>query len=190
MAMLAHSWLACACRGTPTAITRVLVAWVWRSEPWARHSPSPPRVHSPSPPRVPTSPTCAPQLHCYPLQSQQQYPIHSPYSANAVIVPNNPPLFPPTQEANAVTDPITGQVQEYRHLIKGPTKDIWVKSFANKIGRFAQGVGTQMPTGTDTIFFIQKQQVPDGRKVMYGHIASQTWKPKDIKCNSLWEEIA
>ena len=35
-----------------------------------------------------------------------------------------------TVEANSVSHPITGQAQEYRHLIKGDKKDIWRKSFA------------------------------------------------------------
>ena len=57
-------------------------------------------------------------------------------------------------QANVVIDPTTGASLERRYLIKGPTKAIWEISFANEIGRLAQGVGTRMPTGTNTISFI------------------------------------
>jgi hypothetical protein len=52
--------------------------------------------------------------------------------------------FEPVHLANTITDPITGEVQEYRHLVKGLKKDIWTRGFANKLGRLAQGVGDRM----------------------------------------------
>ena len=45
---------------------------------------------------------------------------------------------------NVVIDPTTGASLEYRHLIKGPTKAIRENSFANEIGRLAQGFVTRM----------------------------------------------
>ena len=66
-------------------------------------------------------------------------------------------------EAKSVTHPITGQAQEYRHLMKGDEKEIWNKFFANKLGRLAQGVGNRID-GTNTIFFEQKSAVPRGKK--------------------------
>ena len=59
------------------------------------------------------------------------------------------------------------------HLVKGPTKAIWENSFANEIGRLAQGVGTRMPSGTNTIFFIPKYKVPAVRTVTYGRIVAE-----------------
>jgi hypothetical protein len=87
------------------------------------------------------------------------------------------PLFPlPTSlsqhVAHSVLDPITGQSLEYRQLSQGPTRDKWIHGFANEIGRLAQGIGTRMPTGTDTIHFIKREQVPSDRKVTYGHIVA------------------
>ena len=55
--------------------------------------------------------------------------------------------------ANAIIDPITGASMEYRHLIKSLTqKEIWTRSFANKLRRLAQGVA-QCKKETDAIFF-------------------------------------
>ena len=62
-------------------------------------------------------------------------------------------------EANYVTHPITGQSQEYRHLIKGDNKDTRETSFTNKLGRLAQSVGNRIE-GTNTINFRQKSAVP------------------------------
>ena len=38
------------------------------------------------------------------------------------------------EEANFVTQPITGQSQEYRHLMKGDNRDTWETSFSNELG--------------------------------------------------------
>ena len=45
-----------------------------------------------------------------------------------------------------VINPDTGVSLEYRHLIQGPDKYIWVKTLANDFGRLAQGVTDRMPT--------------------------------------------
>jgi hypothetical protein len=63
-------------------------------------------------------------------------------------------LFAHVHQANTAVDPIAGQVQEYRHLLQGPDAPTWTKSFANKLGRLSQGVGTRMHSGTNTIWFI------------------------------------
>ena len=73
-------------------------------------------------------------------------------------------------QANVVIDPTTGASLEYRLLVKGPTKSIWENSFANEIGRLAQGVGTRMPYGTNTILFIPKDKLPTGKTVTYGKL--------------------
>ena len=69
-----------------------------------------------------------------------------------------------------VINPDTGVSLEYRHLIQGPDKDIWVKSLANDFGRLAQGVKGRMPTGNSTIFFIHPSEIPSHKKVTYGRL--------------------
>ena len=76
-------------------------------------------------------------------------------------------------QENVFIDPTTGASLEYRHLIKGPTKAIWYNLFSNEIVRLAQVVGTSMPSGTNTIFFILKEKVPEGRTVTYGFIVDE-----------------
>jgi hypothetical protein len=60
---------------------------------------------------------------------------------------------------------------EYCHLSKNPkTSAKWTRSFANKLGRLADGVGTRMKTGTNTIKFIERHTVPKDRTITYGRI--------------------
>ena len=76
-------------------------------------------------------------------------------------------IFP---HALSVLDEATGKSLEYRHLIKIPeSKELWIKSFANELGRLAQGV-VDREKGTDTIKFIKKSQVPKHKTVTYGRI--------------------
>jgi hypothetical protein len=143
--------------------------------------------NTPTSPRVPTAPAPSPRvpntqkhspsnpgpiLHHYPLRSQQ--------------TANNISVFPKPHAANSVTDPITGQVQEFRHLMMGPNRSTWMHAFANKLGRLAQGVGTRMPSSTNTCFFIRKANVPHDQKVTYRRIvASIRPQKKETHCTRL-----
>jgi hypothetical protein len=73
---------------------------------------------------------------------------------------------------NAIIDSNTGASMEYRHLIKSDKHKLtWTRSFANELGRLAQGVADR-ETGTNTITFILKSDIPDDRQhdVTYGRI--------------------
>ena len=104
-----------------------------------------------------------PPRHRYPLRSHQQ-------AYHVATVNNNQPQPVLQQHANSVIDALTGNSQEYRHLIKGPDRATWTTSYANELGRLANGVGTRMPNGTNTIKFIPSNAVPNGRNVTYGTV--------------------
>ena len=72
-------------------------------------------------------------------------------------------------QANSVVNPINEQVQEKRHLMKGPDKEIWFRLLVNEFGRLAQGVGTIIKR-TKTLTFIPKREVPFAKNVTYGRI--------------------
>ena len=45
------------------------------------------------------------------------------------------------QYINAILNPVTGNMMEYRHLIADPaTREVWEKSSANKFGRLMKGL--------------------------------------------------
>ena len=74
--------------------------------------------------------------------------------------------------ANSVTDEVTGKYLEYRNLLRGPNKYVLTRSLANDLGRLAQGVGTRIPTGTNTVIFVRHRNIPAGRKVTYARLVS------------------
>ena len=67
--------------------------------------------------------------------------------------------------ASAVLDEETGDLLEYRHLLKNPKyRDIWSKSFGTEI--------RQLATTTKTIAFMSKSMIPQNRckDITYGRI--------------------
>jgi hypothetical protein len=75
--------------------------------------------------------------------------------------------------ANAVVGD-NEELLEYRHLIANEkTRATWMHLYGNEIGRLAQGMPGRN-TGTNTIFFIKKNQVPRDRAkdVTYGLITT------------------
>jgi hypothetical protein len=70
--------------------------------------------------------------------------------------------------AYSVLDNETGDLLEYRHLLKHPKyKDVWSQSFGKEIRRLA--------TGTETIAFLTKQEIPRDRRkdITYGRIVCE-----------------
>lgn len=90
------------------------------------------------------------------------------------MTPHRYPTRSKVNMANAVIDAVTGSSFEYRHLTgttaSADTKATWQTSFSNEIGRLAQGVGTRMPSGSDTIHFIPHHKLPTGRFATYGRL--------------------
>ena len=143
-----------------------------------------PRVPARTPPTIPPVAPQGPHLiepdddatdapesstHRYPLRSQ----LNLATAHLQALLPTRP------SEANTVIDELTGHAQEYRHLVRGPAKSLWETSLANDLGRLAQGIGTRMPTGTNTIFFIHPTQIPAGRKVTYARLVATIRPHKD-----------
>jgi hypothetical protein len=70
--------------------------------------------------------------------------------------------------ANAVINEDTGASLEYRHLIQDETTfPVWNKAAANEFGRLAQAFGGRIE-GSNIIFFIPVNTVPNGKVITYG----------------------
>ena len=80
--------------------------------------------------------------------------------------------FPNVEECNAVIDKTTGNVQEYRHLMRTPAKKVWETSLSKNLGRLAQGVDTQMKNGNSTIRVVARLAVPADRKFTYARLVA------------------
>jgi hypothetical protein len=82
------------------------------------------------------------------------------------------------ERAQLIYDKASGEYLKYRQLMRDPKyKETWSTSAANEFGRLAQGVGGRFK-GTNTIFFIHKNQVPHERMkdVTYGSFSCD-YKP-------------
>ena len=78
----------------------------------------------------------------------------------------------------AVVDESTGKSLEFRHLIKmDKYRNVWMHSFANKLGRLAQGI--RYIKGAYTIEFIPLSSVPKEETVTYSRIVCMFRPQKD-----------
>ena len=65
--------------------------------------------------------------------------------------------------AAAFLDGDTGELREYRHLMKNAKyKKIWGRSFGNEVGRLVQGMPGRIDkeNGTNTMFFVRLVEIP------------------------------
>jgi hypothetical protein len=112
------------------------------------------------------------------------YPTHGYIAATQALLIQTYGIVHTTQNntsinfIGAIVDDITGDVLEYRHLIKSDKhKDIWQHSFANELGRLFQGI--RDIKGTGTCFFIMKDKMPLHKQATYGHICCNYHPQKD-----------
>jgi len=75
----------------------------------------------------------------------------------------------PTHSCNAVFDTPSGQMLEFKQLVKKYPK-IWIPSMSNEFGRLLNGVGTRMPKGSETIEFIPPTDIPSHKTITYARI--------------------
>ena len=74
--------------------------------------------------------------------------------------------------SNHILYPTTGNACSYKKLstglVPGQSVAVWKKILTNEFGRLADGVGTRISNGTNTIKFINRRQVPPDKKVTHG----------------------
>ena len=86
--------------------------------------------------------------------------------------------------ANAVLDSTTGDLLEYRHLLKNPKySKTWSNAMGKEVGRLAQGL-EGVVDGTDTMDFIAKHDIPQDRwhDVTYARIVC-SYRPEKADPN-------
>ena len=110
-------------------------------------------------------------IHKYNTRSSSRYAFAAAILKHNTFIHNvqSPPEF-----INHILHPKTGNVCTYTILvtgtIPGQSATVWEKELENDFGRLANGVGTRMPIGSNTIKFITRTQVPRDRKVTYGNM--------------------
>jgi hypothetical protein len=87
----------------------------------------------------------------------------------------DPPVHPGTTPIHAdgnAFNPDTGQLADYLELSKCSEGQFWIDSCKDEFGRLCRGHGTEMKSGTETMFFIPVSAIPKGRKATYLRIVS------------------
>jgi hypothetical protein len=74
--------------------------------------------------------------------------------------------------ANAVVDPSTGTAMEYPQLKLGEDSKLWLAAASREIGCLAQGKQPDMPTGSNTVHFLDHRNLPAGCKATYLRIVA------------------
>ena len=115
-----------------------------------------------------------PVAHRYLLRSQHALTATAPhvYAGTKPRYVDALHLLLAQEQFNAVIDEVTGQSLDLLQLLQGPNKSTGRTSLANDLGRLTQGVGTRMPCGTNTVFYVPKASVSTNRKVTYAHMVA------------------
>jgi hypothetical protein len=74
--------------------------------------------------------------------------------------------------ANAVVDPSTGTAMEYPQLKLGEDSKLWLAAASREIGRLGQGKQPDIPTGSNTMHFLDHRDLPAGWKATYLRIVA------------------
>ena len=148
------------------------------------------------PPRVPTAKnlgqktTPTPAYHRYPLRSRLTLASNTssfaPQYAAAVAHIESTKIIRTTQDTDLLMNSVVNKdmviSMDYRALSRGTYKEVWVRSFVNDLVRLAQGIGTKMPTGTSTLFFIPLDEILTNKNVTYGKFVA-TIRPTKTEIN-------
>jgi hypothetical protein len=131
------------------------------------------------------------------LRARTAHMINCNIAAELMLLAINPTFAPPATIGNAfaahqlaieyhdahyfiraIIDNKTGNMLKYCHLVKKEsTHALWETSFANKIGQLFQGIWHLK--GTNTCFFICKEQVRSDKRPTYGCICCNFWPQKE-----------
>jgi hypothetical protein len=82
---------------------------------------------------------------------------------------------------DTTVNPDTGGIAEYKELSTCSDGNLWQASNADKSGRMFQGLGPEsyMPTGTNTLFFIDKKDIPKKKETNLRTCRMRRWTRKD-----------
>ena len=69
-------------------------------------------------------------------------------------------------------NPDTGTIADYAELSQSSEGAAWTASMSDEFGRLCQGLGpnSDMPTGSETMFFVPKNSIPKGRTITYARV--------------------
>eukprot|EP00804_Cyclotella_cryptica_P006781 CCRYP_019523-RA/>CCRYP_019523-RA protein AED:0.40 eAED:0.40 QI:0/0/0/1/0/0/3/0/477 len=108
---------------------------------------------------LPTSPAYNTRSHAHTIT--QETILHLLHNTGTPLTPQSAATRQfPCDALSAILDTDTGELLEYRHLIKNPKYcTIWKNAYGKELGRLAQGI-PGIVKGTNTIVFIAYNKIP------------------------------
>ena len=149
-----------------------------------------PRVSCPRPRVVP--PTVQPPPSPLPRMAPPRPPLRPAVQAPLLSVLPRPPvqtlrnLLPLRRSINAVLDSRSGKLLEYRHLLKTDQKTVWQNGFSKELARLSNGRSQDSTPGTNTLSWINRNDIPPHKKPTYTRICTnyrpQKQDPYRVRC--------
>ena len=96
------------------------------------------------------------------------------------------PAVHPLMKMNAVLNAKTGKLEEYRTLLKGVDKILWENACSKEVARLAQGRKDGSVKGTETLHFINADQLPPGKTPTYLRICANHRPQKEDPYRVRW----
>ena len=96
------------------------------------------------------------------------------------------PTIHPLMKLNAVLNAETGKLEEYRTLLKGVDKILWERGCSKEVARLAQGRKDGSVKGTETLHFIDADQLPAGKIPTYLRICANHRPQKEDPYRVRW----
>ena len=109
-------------------------------------------------------------------------PVLSPRRSARTRRPTTRYLSEPTPSpasANAVLDPTTGKLLEYRDLLNTPDRQAWYDGCSKEFARLCNGRSKDSTKGTNSIRFTRPSALPPGKKATYLRICTN-YRPQKL----------
>ena len=141
--------------------------------PPLQHNTTLPRVAATSPSNPPIA-TPLPRVMLHP----KHLPLPQPQSTSSLPrVPQHHqpyalPRLQPSPSLNAVLDPVTGKLLEYRHLLKTKQQPSWENACSKEWARLCNGRSKDSTPGTNTIQWINANEIPHHKRPTYVRVCA------------------
>ena len=106
-------------------------------------------------------------------------PVLSPRRSARTRRPTTGEPTPSPASANAVLDPTTGKLLEYRDLLNTPDRQAWYDGCSKEFARLCNGRSKDSTKGTNSIRFTRPSALPPGKKATYLRICTN-YRPQKL----------
>jgi hypothetical protein len=134
----------------------------------------------------PTLPNTIPlQIPPVPTQTPRAEPPQHNLRRSKRLLTIQPPQYT-DHVLNAVLNKNNGQLEEYRHLIKGPDKHKWLDACSKEFARLTNGRQSDNTPGTNTIEWMHPKDLPSNKTPTYMRVCAnyrpQKSDPYRVRC--------